>query len=367
VNGLPVDGTTTPRPQTLSVISLVTTGDMPATKFGEAYQSQPWWGDLAELIIFERELTALERKKVEDHLLAKYGVLNTVTTPTISPAGGVFTGSVSVSIETQTPGAEIHYTLDGTEPTLGSPLYEDPLLIEQTVTLKAKAFAGVLTPSATAVAGFTRAEDAVPANVPGLLLWWRADAGVPSGAGDYWEDQSGLGNHGRQTNGAVVAELVPDVASGLPAMRFDGGDTVRFTTSLTTIRSVFWVVSESAAATYANRSLLGDDAYAWRFHGGRGEPGPIWSSSAEPPVRNGQTWVNGLPVDGTTTPRPRTLSVISLLMSTDMSATKFGEAYQSQPWWGDLAELIIFERELRPSEHRAVEDYLNAKYGIFIR
>ncbi len=115
---------------------------MSATKFGEAYQSQPWWGDLAELIVYERELTALERKTVEDHLLAKYGVLNTVTTPSISPAGGVFTGSVTVSIETQTPGAEIHYTLDGTEPTLGSPVYADPLLIDATVTLKAKAFEG---------------------------------------------------------------------------------------------------------------------------------------------------------------------------------------------------------------------------------
>ncbi len=313
VNGLPMNGTTTPRPRTLSVISLVTTGDMSATKFGEAYQSQPWWGDLAELIVYERELTALERKTVEDHLLAKYGVLNTVTTPSISPAGGVFTGSVTVSIETQTPGAEIHYTLDGTEPTLGSPVYADPLLIDATVTLKAKAFEGVLAPSATAVAGFTRVEDAVPASVAGLRLWWRADAGVPSGAGDHWGDQSGQGNHGRQTNGSAVAQLVPDVANGLPVMRFDGGDTVRFTDALATIRTVFWVVSESVAATSAPRSLLGDDANAWRFHGGSGAPGMIWSTAAEANVRNGQTWVNGLPVNGTTTPRPRTLSVISLV------------------------------------------------------
>ena len=97
VNGVAVPGTTTPRPTSLSVVSVVTTGNVPAQKFGEANSSQPWLGDLAELIVYDRALTAAERKGVEDYLLAKYGIGEQVTTPSISPAGGVFTDPVAVT------------------------------------------------------------------------------------------------------------------------------------------------------------------------------------------------------------------------------------------------------------------------------
>ena len=336
VNGLPVDGRITPRPRAISIISLVTTGNTTAGEFGEGRFTQPWNGDLAELIIYDRPLTASERKAVEDHLLAKYEILGVVTTPTISPPGGVFTGSVTVSVSTQTPDAEIHYTLDGTEPTQASPVYTDALVLTTTVTLKAKAFRNGLLESATTTAGFTRTEDAVPASVLGLELWWRADAGVPAEAGDRWDDQSGMGNHGHQANGAKVARLVPNAVNGLPVMRFDGGDTVDFTRRLITIRTVFWVVSESPTAGAGARSLLGDVSFV-HFRGGDGDPGTIWSTGASSAVRNGQTWVNGLPVDGTITPRPRAISIISLVTTGNTIAEEFGEGRFTQPWNGDLA------------------------------
>ena len=81
VNGVVVPGTTTPRPTSLSVVSLVTAGNMAAQKFGEAYSSSPWLGDLAELIVYDRALGAPERKEVEDYLLAKYGIGGQVAAP----------------------------------------------------------------------------------------------------------------------------------------------------------------------------------------------------------------------------------------------------------------------------------------------
>jgi hypothetical protein len=80
---------------------------------------------------------------------------STVATPSISPDGGAFSGPASVSLSTATAGAVIHYTLDGTEPSLDSPLYATPLIVSGSVTVKAKAFESGMTESATATAAFS--------------------------------------------------------------------------------------------------------------------------------------------------------------------------------------------------------------------
>ena len=304
---------------------------------------------------------------MEDYLLAKYATTGQVTTPIVSPAGGVFEGSVEATVRAQTPGAEIRYTLDGTEPTLESFAYEGPLEITSTVLLKAKAFVPGLVDSATAVAGFTRREDAAPLDVANLQLWWRADAGLPSGAGDHWEDQSGQGNHGYQAFGGATAVLVPNVVNGLPALRFDGvDDTVVFTDVLTTIRTVFWVVRESPTAGQGARSLLGHPPANY-FQGGSGDPGTVWASNVNANVGNGQTWLNGVPVNGKQTGRPREMSVVSLVTTANVTASRFGEAPAVTPWHGDLAELIVYDRALSEDEVRVIEDYLNARYQLFTR
>ncbi len=46
--------------------------------------------------------------------------LGTVSTPTMTPAGGTYTSAQSVTLSTTTAGATIRYTLDGTSPTLVS-------------------------------------------------------------------------------------------------------------------------------------------------------------------------------------------------------------------------------------------------------
>jgi hypothetical protein len=152
-------------------------------------------------------------------------------------------------------------------------------------------------------------------------------------------------------------------------MRFDGGDTVRFTTRLTTIRTVFWVVStaEAAGGEAKRRGLLGDDSQAAAWYGGYGSPGTIWDPAADALVRNGLTSVNGVAVAGTTTLRPTSLSVVSVVTTGNMFAEKFGGSYNSEPWLGDLAELIVYDQALSATDRKRVEDYLNAKYRLFVR
>jgi hypothetical protein len=360
------------RPQALSVVSVVTTGNVSAQRFGTANSSSPWLGDLAELIVYDRPLAPGERQAVEDYLVRSYRpYVPSVGTPALSPAGGVFSGSTTVQISTSTPGAAIHYTLDGSEPTTLSPLYTAPFEITETSTVKARGFLAGYEDSAVATASFIRAEDSPVVAAQGLALWLRADAGIATNAGDWvtdWADQSGRNNHGIQTNGTAAPLLVRDGPNGLPVLRFDGGDTVRFTTRLTTVRTVFWVVSTAEATGTGNvsRSLLGDSS-GYHWHGGAGSPGTIWSSYALAAVRAGLTSVNGVAVSGLTAPRPTSLSVVSLVTTGDVSAQRFGEAMSSDPWLGDLAELIVYDRGLTDTERRQVEDYLNAKYRLFIR
>jgi len=49
-------------------------------------------------------------------------------------------GAVKISIEAEFPDAKIHYTLDGSDPVLNSEIYNEPLILESTSTIKAAIF-----------------------------------------------------------------------------------------------------------------------------------------------------------------------------------------------------------------------------------
>ena len=214
--------------------------------------------------------------------------------------------------------------------------------------------------SATTTAGFTSDTDFTPRDVSGLQLWWRADAGVPTGFGDSWQDQSGQENHGLQTYGAAVPRLIPNAFNGLPAMRFDGGDATGFTARLTTTKTVFWVMKEDPAAPPAYRVLLGDSStsdFASEYYG------QLWRSCCtSSSILGGTTRINGQVVDGIQTVRPRTMSVLSLVTAGNVNASNFGYSPGYSPWQGDLAELVLYDTALSIENRKKVEDYLRIKY-----
>ena len=67
---------------------------------------------------------------------AAYTKTRPVLTPTLSPASGTFSGSISVTISGE-EGATIYYTIDGTEPTKESALYKESIILSEPTSIKA--------------------------------------------------------------------------------------------------------------------------------------------------------------------------------------------------------------------------------------
>jgi len=87
-----------------------------------------------------------------------YGLLNgqpTAVAPAITPNGGTFSASQSVTLSSTTATAEIFYTLDGSTPTPASTLYGGPITVSTDTTIKAIASAPGYIQSSVSSATFT--------------------------------------------------------------------------------------------------------------------------------------------------------------------------------------------------------------------
>jgi len=215
----------------------------------------------------------------------------------------------------------------------------------------------------------------------GVSTWYKADYGVQLDGNGFiyqWDDASGNGNHAVQSNTSfrpVLVSSVPEINSK-PLIRFDGAnDYLLFSTYLTSVETIFWVIKEDADATNLYRSILGDYNNQPDFHRGccdGGWPGPTryiyddqYSASQ---VRNGTTRVNGNVVPAMTTNVPTSMSIISTKTTGNAKAGAFSIdrpwlVGEYRTWDGDLAELIFFNDPLSDSLINLVTEYLQYKYA----
>ncbi|MDO5315541.1 MAG: chitobiase/beta-hexosaminidase C-terminal domain-containing protein [bacterium] len=107
-------------------------------KFRNAYQST---SDNKQLRITKIKITYTQT-----------GVTPTCATPTFTPAAGTYTEAQDVTINCTTEGATIYYTLDGTDPTTSSSVYNSAISISTNTTVKAMATAEGYNNSAVATA-----------------------------------------------------------------------------------------------------------------------------------------------------------------------------------------------------------------------
>jgi hypothetical protein len=90
--------------------------------------------------------TGAERSKTTSAAYA----FDTVKAPTFSPAGGFYATTQTVTISCATPGATIHYTTDGSNPTAASPTYTVPISVPIPETVRVIAVANGDVPSPVA-------------------------------------------------------------------------------------------------------------------------------------------------------------------------------------------------------------------------
>lgn len=138
----------------------------------EAFTLQAWvgkaWRDLAKgtTIGYKRllrfnNITAsklrivIERSRMSP-TLSSFGLFKAPPKVSIEPSGGGFEHKTKVQLVTDTKGATVRYTLDGTDPTMRSPKYSSPINLAKSTTLKATAVIGGEMCAEPTIARFTK-------------------------------------------------------------------------------------------------------------------------------------------------------------------------------------------------------------------
>jgi hypothetical protein len=82
--------------------------------------------------------------------------LRQVPAPVLDPPSKSFAPPFAVTLRSSESGAEIRYTIDGSEPTAGSPKYGEPIRLTETKTIKAMAIKAGMAPSAVVKGTYTK-------------------------------------------------------------------------------------------------------------------------------------------------------------------------------------------------------------------
>jgi hypothetical protein len=221
--------------------------------------------------------------------LTVLGNLSYLPPPVITPAGGLFSNSVTVSISSSSNTAVIYYSVDGSVPTTNSILYTGHFALTNTATVQAVAVVPGQPDSPVASANFV--------NIASLALSPYAAAVVSNGPLAYWPLN--------ETNGTVAYDLVGghngtyvgDVSlakSGVPLIGFGSPSYSALFDGLTAYVDIpegpFNITGAMTALAWVNvpvtpshfSGLLGHGDSSWRTSvNTSGEPGSADGSAAD--------------------------------------------------------------------------------------
>lgn len=198
-----------------------------------------------------------------------------------------------------------------------------------------------------------------------------ADSLIPSGSViSRWLDADGNGMYAEQSTSGKSPIMLTAAQNGRPVMDFGAysgsasGRSMSFKSAqgenlnLTTIRTAFWVIQGS------NHLLTSATTYDFHRAGeGDTNTSAIWHSQhAHSNVRNGQTYLNGAAVNGTTTALANTFNLVSLVTTGNAGASSLCSDRTYRSGGQKIAEIILYNRALDSTERQNVETYLRHKW-----
>ncbi|HPV14128.1 MAG TPA: FN3 associated domain-containing protein [Candidatus Cloacimonadota bacterium] len=190
------------------------------------------------------------------HFFDPEGTSTPADAPVISPAGGLQSGPVTVSISSTTPGAAIHYTLDGTAPNASSTVYTAPFVVSTATTVRAITIAPGFAPSLISTVVYS-----YPVQVENIA----ALRAMPMGATNYYQltNEAVLTFQQSQRNQKYIqdatAAIVIDDAAGVITTTYnlyDGITGIVGTLSLYYNLLQFTPVFDPGAATSSNNVVV---------------------------------------------------------------------------------------------------------------
>jgi hypothetical protein len=220
-------------------------------------------------------------------------------------------------------------------------------------------------------AGYNKVD--LPTAIDDPVIWYDLDSeiGLSDGATigtlhDFsWNNIPGTSQ--ATANYPTYVTNVPSAFGGKPVVRFSGHDDNWFAfTERGDVRTIFWVINEDAGTSSGNRFILGDDN-TYHFHRSGVVNGPFWHGThAHANIRNGETTVDGMVINGQVDNVPTTPSIIAVRTVGNVNASRLMQdrGIGGRTWDGDMAELLVYNRALTDAEVGQVGYYLESKYGL---
>lgn len=150
-------------------------------------------------------------------------------TPVFSVPPGTYYASQTVTITDATPGATIHYTTDGSQPTASSSVYASPLTVSASETLSAIAIASGDTASPVASAAYTISQPTAPA------ITWPTPAPIPYGTPLSATQLNATATVPGSFTYSPVAGVMLAVGQQVLKVTFTPANTTQYTTATATV------------------------------------------------------------------------------------------------------------------------------------
>jgi hypothetical protein len=215
---------------------------------------------------------------------------------------------------------------------------------------------------------FSAIAQSSPSDISGLAFWLNADSVVDVDVDGNVLSAPDLSGSGHSATSPIPQSrplLVSSAVNGHAALQFDGADDHLIFPAIDSMRTIFWVVKENSAATsdYPPRSLFSSSTNSQLFY--RGSARAIFYPWPDNPVSNGITKLNFNPVNAATEILPFDYCIISCQTTDIAAADKFSQTLGIWGffWWGEMAEIIAYNRPLSNAEISQVEDYLIQKFA----